>query len=60
MLKSIAELGRLSRQVTIKRFGVQKAREHHAKILAAIEAHDAGKARHTMRSHIEATLEDLL
>ncbi len=59
MLKSIAELGRLSRQVTMKRAGVRKAGEHHAKILAAIETHDAGKARLTMKNHIAATLEDL-
>jgi DNA-binding FadR family transcriptional regulator len=60
MLKSLAELGRLSRQVTIKRAGIEKAREHHAKILAAIEAHDAGKARRAMKKHLQATLEDLI
>jgi DNA-binding FadR family transcriptional regulator len=59
MLKSISELGRLSREVTMKSVGVQKAREHHGKILAAIEAQDAARARNAMKSHLQASLEDL-
>jgi GntR family transcriptional repressor for pyruvate dehydrogenase complex len=59
MLKSITELGRLSRQVTIKRDGVRMAREHHAQILSAIAARDAGKARNAMKKHLQATFEEL-
>ena len=59
MLKSVAELGRLSREVTLKRFGVERANGYHARILAAIVAGDPAAARKAMKAHLEAALGDL-
>jgi len=59
MLQSIAELGRKSREITIRRFGVEKAFRHHAAILEAIEARDPDAARRAMRHHLEAAYRDL-
>lgn len=59
MLKSIAETGRQSREITISRVGVQKAYDHHRAILAAIESGNPNDARSAMRHHLEAVLTDL-
>jgi GntR family transcriptional repressor for pyruvate dehydrogenase complex len=59
MLKSVAQLGRLSREVTLKRFGVERANGYHARILAAITAGDPAAARKAMKQHLEAALGDL-
>ncbi len=59
MLKSVAELGRLSREVTLKRFGVERANGYHARIVAAVTAGDPAAARKAMKTHLEAALGDL-
>jgi len=59
MLQSVAELGRLSREVTLRRFGVKRANDYHARILAAITAADPVAARKAMKQHLEAALGDL-
>ena len=59
MLKSMAEFGQLSREVTIGNFGVGKAHSHHEKILRAIAAGDSAAARKAMKNHLEAAHADL-
>lgn len=59
MLKSVAQLGRLSREVTLKRFGIARATGHHERILAAITSADPAAARKAMKLHLEAALGDL-
>jgi GntR family transcriptional repressor for pyruvate dehydrogenase complex len=59
MLASIAELGRLSREHTLREFGAQRAYDFHATILAAIEAGDAEAARQAMRTHLATALGDV-
>jgi len=59
MLKSVAQLGRLSREVTLRRFGVGRANGFHARILAAIAAADPAAARKAMKRHLQAALGDL-
>lgn len=59
MLKSVAQLGRLSREVTLRRYGVERANGYHARILAAIAAADPAAARKAMKLHLEAALGDL-
>ena len=59
MLRSVAQLGRLSREVTLKRFGVGRAAGYHGRILAAIAAADPAAARQAMKRHLVAALGDL-
>lgn len=59
ILDSLAELGIASRLRTIGRIGKQTAIEHHARILDAIERHDADAAHKAMREHILAAGEDM-
>lgn len=59
MLKSIASIGRLSREVTIQKFGVAKAHRHHEAILSAIRDKDPEAARRSMERHLRAALQDL-
>lgn len=59
MLTSVAELGRLSREHTLREFGVRRAYDFHEKILAAITAGDSAAARHAMKTHLVAALGDL-
>lgn len=59
VLSSMAELGRASRQATIGFAGVEVARDHHARILRAIEAGRPDKARAAMQAHLEAAMADL-
>lgn len=59
MLKSVAQLGRLSREVTLRRFGVERATGYHTRILAAITSADPAAARKAMKLHLEAALGDL-
>jgi DNA-binding FadR family transcriptional regulator len=59
MLASIAELGRLSREHTLKEYGVRRAYDFHEIILAAIEEGHAEAARQAMRTHLAAALGDV-
>ncbi len=59
ILDSLAEIGIASRLRTIGRIGKQAAVEHHAQVLAAIEAGDSDAAREAMRRHIVAAGEDM-
>ena len=59
MLSSVAELGRLSREHTLREFGVRRAYDFHSKILAAIAAADPTAARKAMRAHLGAALGDI-
>ncbi len=59
ILDSLAEIGIASRLRTIGRIGKQAAVEHHAQVLAAIEARDSDAAREAMRRHIVAAGEDM-
>lgn len=59
MLRSVAQLGRLSREVTLKRFGVGRAHGYHVRILAAVAVADPAAARKAMKLHLEAALGDL-
>ena len=59
MLRSVAQLGRLSREVTLKRFGAGRALGYHTRILAAIATGDPAAARRAMKQHLEAALGDL-
>lgn len=59
MLKSVAELGRLSREVTLRQYGFTRAYDFHETILNAIEAGDAAAAREAMRTHLTAALGDI-
>ena len=59
ILDSLAEIGIASRLRTIGRIGKQTAIEHHAQVLAAIEARDPDAARRAMRRHIVAAGEDM-
>ena len=59
ILDSLAEIGIASRLRTIGRIGKQTAIEHHAQVLAAIEARDPDAARQAMRRHIVAAGEDM-
>ena len=59
MLQSVAELGRLSRRVTMERVGPEKAYGHHKEIFAAIASGNSSDARKAMKRHMEAALKDL-
>jgi GntR family transcriptional repressor for pyruvate dehydrogenase complex len=59
VLDSLADLGQASRQRTIGKLGKETAVEHHARILAAIEQHDAAAAEKAMRDHIQSAGRDL-
>lgn len=59
MLRSVAELGRISRELTLREYGVQRAYDFHETILNAIEAGDAAGARHAMLVHLTAALGDV-
>ena len=58
MLRSVSELGRLSRHVTMERFGVARAHAQHGAIVEGI-ARGEEPARRAMRDHLEAALADL-
>ena len=58
-MKSVAQIGRLSREVTLMRFGVERANGYHVRILAAITARNPAAARKAMELHLEAALGDL-
>jgi len=59
MLQSVAELGRISRGLTLAKFGVRRAREQHLRILSAIAAGDVGVARRAMKAHLQSAMVDL-
>jgi GntR family transcriptional repressor for pyruvate dehydrogenase complex len=59
MLSSVAELGRISREHTLREFGVRRAYDFHQKIIAAISAGDSVAARRAMRGHLGAALGDI-
>jgi DNA-binding FadR family transcriptional regulator len=59
MLTSIAELGRISREHTLREFGVRRAYDFHEKIITAIAAGDSAAARQAMKTHLAAALGDL-
>lgn len=59
MLHSIAEIGRESRQITLKNVGVRKAHEQHVVILDAIASGSPAEARNAMKKHLQAAIEDL-
>ena len=48
-----------SRRRTLGRYGSEIAHQHHARILAAVEARDAEAAAEAMRRHIETNFEHL-
>jgi DNA-binding FadR family transcriptional regulator len=60
VLAPIQELLIESRRRTLGRYGSEIAFQHHARILAAVEARDAGEACRGMREHIEANFRHLL
>ena len=59
MLTSVAELGRISREHTLREFGVRRAYDYHEIILAAIAAGDPEGARTAMKTHLTAALGDI-
>ena len=59
ILAPIQELLIESRRRTLGRFGAQLAYEHHARILAAVEARDVAAARDAMREHLDANFRHL-
>jgi GntR family transcriptional repressor for pyruvate dehydrogenase complex len=59
MLQSVAEIGRMSRAITLCRVGSERACSQHAKILEAIAAGDSESARRAMKKHLESALSDL-
>ncbi|HEY7313213.1 MAG TPA: FCD domain-containing protein [Gemmataceae bacterium] len=59
VLAPIQQLLIESRRRTLGRYGSEIAHQHHAKILAAVEAGDADAARRAMREHIEANFRHL-
>lgn len=59
VLAPIQELLIESRRRTLGRHGSKLAHEHHARILAAVQAGDAEEAARAMRAHIEANFEHL-
>lgn len=59
ILDSLGELSISSRLRTLGRVGKERAIEHHAAILRAVEAGEPETARQAMRAHILAAGEDL-
>lgn len=59
VLAPIQELLMQSRRRTLKRYGVDLAFQHHARILAAIQANDSIEASAAMRVHLEANFQHL-
>ena len=59
MLQSVGSLGRLSREVTMRRYGIKRAHDSHARILAALSAGHPADARKAMRLHLETAIGDL-
>jgi len=59
MLQSVAELGRMSRGLTLAKCGVRLAREQHLRIFSAIATGDAAFARRAMKAHLLSALGDL-
>src|SRR5262245_32546446 len=59
VLAPIQELLIESRRQTLGRFGAEIAFHHHARILTAVEAGDAGAAEQAMREHIQANFQHL-
>jgi len=59
MLQSVAELGRISRGLTLAKCGVRLAREQHLQIFSAIAAGDAALACRAMKAHLLSALGDL-
>lgn len=59
LLRSLGELNRESRLRTISATGIARAHQHHASILAAVEAGDPDGASAQMRHHVEEAGRDL-
>jgi len=59
VLAPIQELLIESRRQTLGRYGAEIAFRHHARILTAVEAGDAGAAEQAMREHIQANFQHL-
>src|SRR5262249_52162042 len=59
VLAPIQELLIESRRQTLGRYGAEIAFRHHARILTAVEAGDAGAAEQEMREHIQANFQHL-
>ena len=59
ILDSLGEISQESRQLTIKRVGIESAIEHHRSIVAAIESHDPPAAEEAMRHHLREAHKDL-
>jgi GntR family transcriptional repressor for pyruvate dehydrogenase complex len=58
ILKSMAELGRLSRKMSFMPLTAERATAHHLAIIAAIESSDADAARRAMKEHMLSMLEE--
>jgi GntR family transcriptional repressor for pyruvate dehydrogenase complex len=58
ILKSMAQLGRLSRKMSFMPLAAERATAHHLAIIAAIESSDADEARRAMKEHMLAVLEE--
>jgi GntR family transcriptional regulator, transcriptional repressor for pyruvate dehydrogenase complex len=59
ILTSLSELGRISREHTLREFGVRRAYDFHVKILSMIAARDPKGARRAMKKHLTAALGDI-
>jgi GntR family transcriptional regulator, transcriptional repressor for pyruvate dehydrogenase complex len=63
ILDALADLGRQTRSLSMKAFGVayavKSAVEHHTQVLDAIQAGDAPKAQAVMKIHLEGAHRDL-
>jgi GntR family transcriptional regulator, transcriptional repressor for pyruvate dehydrogenase complex len=59
LLDALAELLRATRRTTIGLGGTEPAMRGHRAILAAVERHDPESARHAMREHLYASVQDL-
>jgi GntR family transcriptional repressor for pyruvate dehydrogenase complex len=59
LLESLADLGRDTRRATLATTGFERAHEHHAEILRAIENRRPQAAADAMRRHVEEAGRDL-
>lgn len=59
LLESLGDLGRESRKATIAQTGQALVFDHHARILAAVEARRPDDAREAMRHHLDHARDDL-
>ncbi|MCC6581091.1 MAG: FadR family transcriptional regulator [Phycisphaeraceae bacterium] len=58
-LDALADLGRLSRKITLTTFGVQRAWRQHQAILDAVKRQNSAAAAAAMKQHIQASARDL-